>query len=100
MMVVELWKAPQAGDSTEFRTAMRCGIFVPDEESSRAAGASTLRAAGFSESFNKISPACPRVFHSGCPVLCKSRVTPAARRMKKQNGPKRLGPRACKIEKS
>jgi hypothetical protein len=86
MTVVELWKASQIPDTIEFRAAEWCGIFVLDVERSRVFHTRSQKPADFSSSFNMISPACPRIFHSEV-AYEKTRSNTGALSKGNKNGP-------------
>jgi hypothetical protein len=64
MSIVELWKAWQAATIKNVSGILACGIFVVCVEIRRAATGGQIKRPNFSSRFNKISPACPLVFHS------------------------------------
>jgi len=63
MSIVELWKASQAASIKNVSGKQECGIFVVCVEIYCAAPDSHIKDSKFSSLFNKISPACPLVFH-------------------------------------
>jgi hypothetical protein len=68
MSIVELWKASQAATIKNVSGKRECGIFVVCVEIPCTAPGSHRKRSKFSSLFNKISPACPLVFHSAAPA--------------------------------
>ena len=64
MSIVELWKASQAATIKSVSGRFACGIFVVCVETRCAAPCCHIKRSNFSSLFNKISPACPPVFHT------------------------------------
>jgi hypothetical protein len=71
MSDVEVWKASQAATTKNLTSKLACGIFVAAVEIHGLAPGSSMKRTNFSSLFNKISAACPLVFHSAVSrILC------------------------------